>query len=94
MNLIYPKLRIVEKEYFGVFLEDKEFKRKWVRYKAKCIRKNVGKRFLNYYFREDKKLIPQMNGTKNLHFGIKLFPPLRKFHTLILVGFRFYSEKY
>ena len=32
MNLIYPKLRIVEKEYFGVFLEDKEFKRKWVRY--------------------------------------------------------------
>ena len=39
--------------------------------------------FLNYHFREDKKLIPQMNGTKNLHFGIKLFPPLRKFHALI-----------
>ena len=37
--------------------------------------------FLNVVFREDKKLIPQMNGTKNLHFGIKLFPPLRMFHT-------------
>ena len=36
-----------------------------------------------FLFREDKKLIPQMNGTKNLHFGIKLFPPLRKFHALI-----------